>query len=473
MELNINSEIARFRDHIDIQNNERILFSGKFGSGKTTFLHKFFKDNDQYIPVFLYPTNYSIASNQDIMELVKYDILSELIKLIDVPNIQYETKELIFPFLAENLYPFLGNIIKNLPIIGKDIKSLLSVFSELTENFKTYKKEQNKTEHTDIIKFLESHFHLKGSIYENDNITISICNLITKLEETSNKKVVLIIDDLDRIDPEHIFRILNIFAAQADKLIYNQNRNKFNFNKVILVCDILNIREIFCQRYGGNTDFNGYIDKFYTTEVFHFNIQKEVIINIDKFITNFYIDKNKIYSYYQKDIVTSVIRDLLSTNKISLRALLSVKLINLKFSQYETEYGKIYPTETIGVLYQYLKAIFHSEQKMMDLIHSLIYKVEDYNLTNNNQSLKAGYLCYFLYENGLYSEAPDEFSIEIDNTKYICQRVHEPSELNISYKLTKIEKYNSSVMNYSIYEILYKALDICSRIYRDGEISIP
>ena len=138
-----------------------------------------------------------------------------------------------------------------------------------------------------------------------------------------------------------------------------------------------------------------------------------------------------------------------------------------------SEYGKIYPTETIGVLYQYLKAIFHSEQKMMDLIHSLIYKVEDYNLTNNNQSLKAGYLCYFLYENGLYSEAPDEFSIEIDNTKYICQRVHEPSELNISYKLTKIEKYNSSVMNYSIYEILYKALDICSRIYRDGEISIP
>ena len=345
---------------------------------------------------------------------------------------------------------------------------------KIYRSIESYKQEQNKTEYADIIKFLESHLHIKGNIYENDNITISICNLVAKLEETSNKKVVLIIDDLDRIDPEHVFRILNIFAAQADKLIYNENRNKFNFNKVILVCDILNIREIFCQRYGGNTDFNGYIDKFYTTEIFHFTIQKEVIINIDKIITNFHIDKDKkICSYYQKDIVTSVIRDLLSTNKISLRTLLSIKSINLNFLQYETKYGKIYPTETIGVLYQYLKAIFHSEQKMMDIIYSLIGNVENFNLTNDYQSQIAGYLCYFISEKGLYWMAPDNFSIEIDNIKYICKRVNEPSELNISYKLTKIFKYDSTLESYSIYNILHKALNICSKIYRDGEITIP
>lgn len=473
MELNINSEILRFQDHLDILDNERILFSGKFGSGKTTFLHKFFKDNKQYIPIFLYPTNYSIASNQDIMELVKYDILSELIKLIDVPNIQYETKELIFPFLARNLYPFLGNIIKNLPIIGKDIESLLSVFSELTENFKTYKQEQNKTEYADIIKFLESHFHIKGSIYENDNITISICNLITKLEETSGKKIVLIIDDLDRIDPEHIFRILNIFAAQADKLIYNQNRNKFNFNKVILVCDVLNIREIFCQRYGGNTDFNGYIDKFYTVEVFHFSIHKEVKLNFNKIIKNFCIDNpNRIYSFYQRDIIIKVLKDLFTMNKLSLRTLLSVNTIKLNYLEYYTKLGKFPPDDTVGVLYQYLKAIFHSEQKMMDAIYSLIDNIENFSLSNTRQSLISGYLCYFIEQKGLYWSELDDISISVNNKKYICKKINEPSELNVSYRLMSVVIGSNEIKHYSVYELIYKALEICSIIYKDGETRI-
>lgn len=473
MELNINSEILRFQDHLDILDNERILFSGKFGSGKTTFLHKFFKDNKQYIPIFLYPTNYSIASNQDIMELVKYDILSELIKLIDVPNIQYETKELIFPFLARNLYPFLGNIIKNLPIIGKDIESLLSVFSELTENFKTYKQEQNKTEYADIIKFLESHFHIKGSIYENDNITISICNLITKLEETSGKKIVLIIDDLDRIDPEHIFRILNIFAAQADKLIYNQNRNKFNFNKVILVCDVLNIREIFCQRYGGNTDFNGYIDKFYTVEVFHFSIHKEVKLNFNKIIKNFCIDNpNRIYSFYQRDIIIKVLKDLFTMNKLSLRTLLSVNTIKLNYLEYYTKHGKFPPDDTVGVLYQYLKAIFHSEQKMMDAIYSLIDNIENFSLSNTRQSLISGYLCYFIEQKGLYWSELDDISISVNNKKYICKKINEPSELNVSYRLMSVVIGSNEIKHYSVYELIYKALEICSIIYKDGETRI-
>ena len=44
---------------------------------------------------------------------------------------------------------------------------------------------------------------------------IFLYNLIDQLKK-DGKKTVLIIDDLDRIDPEHIFRLLNVFAAHLD-----------------------------------------------------------------------------------------------------------------------------------------------------------------------------------------------------------------------------------------------------------------
>ncbi len=78
--------------------------------------------------------------------------------------------------------------------------------------------------------------------------------------------MILVIDDLDRIDPEHIFRILNIFSAH-DKL----GENKFGFIKVILVCDINNIKHIYHHFYGKNVDFFGYINKFYSSEVYEYS----------------------------------------------------------------------------------------------------------------------------------------------------------------------------------------------------------
>jgi hypothetical protein len=45
------------------------------------------------------------------------------------------------------------------------------------------------------------------------------------------------------------------------------------------VCDINNLRNIFAAKYGSQTDFNGYIDKFYSYEVFHFD-NREVLKSI-------------------------------------------------------------------------------------------------------------------------------------------------------------------------------------------------
>jgi len=70
-----------FKKHINIVNNDRIFFSGKFGTGKTTFLNDFFKEHtDEYDCYHLFPVNYQINKNEDIVELLKYDILVEILK---------------------------------------------------------------------------------------------------------------------------------------------------------------------------------------------------------------------------------------------------------------------------------------------------------------------------------------------------------------------------------------------------------
>ncbi|MFD1188914.1 hypothetical protein ACFQ2O_22275, partial [Pontibacter rugosus] len=73
-------QIVAFAKHIDDPQNERIVFSGIFGIGKSYFLEKFFEHKEEeYLAIKLAPVNYSISSNDDIFRLLKYDILYELI----------------------------------------------------------------------------------------------------------------------------------------------------------------------------------------------------------------------------------------------------------------------------------------------------------------------------------------------------------------------------------------------------------
>ena len=59
-------------------------------------------------------------------------------------------------------------------------------------------------------------------------------------------------------------------------LILFFTENKFGFHKIVLVCDIENIRNLFYSKYGANVDFSGYIDKFYSREIYYFD-NKEAI----------------------------------------------------------------------------------------------------------------------------------------------------------------------------------------------------
>ncbi|WP_164112006.1 MULTISPECIES: hypothetical protein [Sphingobacterium] len=78
--INQDSLEQQFKEHLADIDNHRILFSGLSEQCKTTFLDKVFKDEvEQYHTIKLYPVNYSVSSNEDVFQLIKFDILTQLI----------------------------------------------------------------------------------------------------------------------------------------------------------------------------------------------------------------------------------------------------------------------------------------------------------------------------------------------------------------------------------------------------------
>lgn len=277
----IEGVFQKFENHLNLENNNRIIFSGKFGLGKSYFLNEFFKeegDEKKYFSIFLNPVNYSIASNEDIFELIKFDILYQILDkdIVKFDDFDFPKGNLLFQYFSNK---FFNDFLSTIDLIGEKIidevpgkpynllKKMGKLFSRLEEigkaDYKNFEMEISKNPDLMIInKFFEDSIQRTGTQYERNFITELIFQLVKNIEENS-LKTILIIDDLDRIDPEHIFRILNIFSAH-DKL----DENKFGFEKVILVCDINNIKHIYHHFYGENVDFYGYINKFYSLEVY-------------------------------------------------------------------------------------------------------------------------------------------------------------------------------------------------------------
>lgn len=312
IKIDIQSETERFKEHLNIKDNNRILFSGMFGIGKTYFLDSFFK-NELYEPFFISPINYSVSSNEDILEYIKYDIL---IGLLEKENISWEKVALsddllVQYYLKDNFWKLAGDVIKHVGKVGKAISTVISDLEKHKTEFERYKKASETDELKAVGKFFSDLQKKEGSIYENNDITTLIYALIKSIPE--NQQPILIIDDLDRIDPEHIFRILNVFSAHFSK---DYESHKFGFEKVILVCDLNNIRHIFQHKYGSGVDFSGYIDKFYSIEPFQFNNKKEFIKRVYDIISTIKRENNNDYFIHSHVIFKMLIEyDLINLRK--------------------------------------------------------------------------------------------------------------------------------------------------------------
>jgi hypothetical protein len=302
MKINIESTQQLFLEHLLLEKNERILFSGKFGTGKSYFLGKFFETyKDKYDIFWLSPINYVVGANGDIFEWIKIDIAKHLIEQLDNDKSSNSKNLLVQSFLYRNI----GSLcIKLIEIVsGKILHNdtgidFLDTYKSILNDYRTFEAEHIESEKSPfeiLSQRILNETNSRGSIFEDDLISQTIRAAIELLKFQNKKESVLIIDDLDRLDPEHVFRILNIMSAHNNHF----DTNKFGFSKVIIVCDIDNIQHLFEYKYGPKSDFDGYIEKYFTYEPFNYTIEKAISFYCENshFIDRLNDDNKKVLSY--------------------------------------------------------------------------------------------------------------------------------------------------------------------------------
>lgn len=284
----IDNRITEFAYHLD--SHPRTILSAKFGDGKTFFLSKFIKEKKKrFVSIVIHPVNYQVMDNKDIFDLIKRDILFQILKEKIIENDYVLTdSQMVALFIqnnglsvAEMFLPYLltlgsDEIVTNAVVGGI---TTMQLFKKLKDKYKEFKKKG--TIDGKITSFVDEVENCL--IYENDIISrIISANIATYRKKHPRRKIVLIIEDLDRMDPAHLFRIMNIFSAHIDysyKYFVQPGKdmvgNKFGFDNVVFVLDYQNTRKIFNHFYGENTNFKGYIDKFCSNGYFEYSLKEE------------------------------------------------------------------------------------------------------------------------------------------------------------------------------------------------------
>lgn len=280
--IDLKEKIKDFAQYL--ATTDRIILSAKFGDGKTYLLNQLSSNEElskDYKFFTIYPVNYSVAKNEDIFEYIKRDII-----------VQLDKKGLLDKVDLDAVFNSLFNF--------DDIKALVSFllsfvpggafYDKVFQKFCDKKKEYDGKKHTKD-KYLASFSQIKGSIYENDGYTSLIRNAINWMKqdhsvngpEWKKKKAVLIIEDLDRLDPKHLFRILNVLSTHIDDTTTpDVVTNKFGFDNIVLVMDYETTAHIFHHFYGENACYEGYMSKFLSREPFRYSIQPYMAIQIER-----------------------------------------------------------------------------------------------------------------------------------------------------------------------------------------------
>lgn len=285
-EIPVSNPEDEFQAHLDNYDNAKIVFSAPFGSGKSYFLDYFFSKREAEYEVFkVYPVNYSVASNEDIFKYIKADLLFQLMgKDVDFDKEGITFYQAIHEYVYLNPFKTLSNFVEQVSklhpkteLISKSVTALKTLLTPFVEKVKQYQASQEIDDKKRSLDFIQELYESEGSLYEDNIYTQIIRQLLERLKESYSKKSVLVIEDLDRMDPDHIFRILNVISAHYDTFKYGiseeeeNSHNKFGFDKIIVVCDVKNIKAIFEHRYGEKADFAGYFNKFFSSTIFSFS----------------------------------------------------------------------------------------------------------------------------------------------------------------------------------------------------------
>lgn len=336
--IDIEDYLDKFNGYLDHTN--RAILSAKFGEGKTYFLKKFItnsKFKDKYEFITLYPINYQVQDNKDIFELIKRDILIQMIAKGMIPETYEIPKHLVLQEFLMNNSNIVLDIISSIQYLNIDpditsgfynaFKAFKWVKNVLSE-YQSYKSEKKESSIEKIINdFMEECTKKTASPVEFDTITEIITKNIISYKDDVRKNIVLVVEDLDRLDPAHLFRILNVLSAQIDQpplvgqpIQDTYNLIKFGFDKILLVCDYDNVNNIFHHFYGPNSNFDGYIRKFIQGSPFNYSLfdvsidcfatQIQKITKIKPTITRFLLSHLSDHSYINtrrlKDVLENI-----------------------------------------------------------------------------------------------------------------------------------------------------------------------
>ncbi len=283
--INLKEKIYDFSQYL--ATTDRIILSAKFGDGKTYLLNQLRNNEDlrnEYQFFTIYPVNYSVAKNEDIFEYIKRDIIIQLKNEGLLNNVDLDAVfDSLFDFKdIQTLVSFLLSFVPGGPFYDK-------VFKLFCDKKEVYEKKKHTAD-----KYLASFSQIKGCIYENDGYTTLIRNAVDWMKkdhadnglEWKKKKPVLIIEDLDRLDPKHLFRILNVLSAHIDDMTTpDVVTNKFGFNNIVLVMDYETTKHIFHHFYGKDACYEGYMSKFLSREPFRYSIQPFIALFIERDIS--------------------------------------------------------------------------------------------------------------------------------------------------------------------------------------------
>ena len=296
----------------------------------------------------------------------------------------------------------------------------------------------------EVADFLNEIHLKKGSIYEEDVITQIIRYLIANAKKESNKKAVLIIDDLDRIDREHIFRILNILSVHND--YYPDHENKFGLDKTILVCDINNIRDSYKNRYGINADFNGYIDKFYSKKIFYFDNENQIIRKLTDIISEISYNNDIITnkSFVSHRVLVYILSACIQTKTLNMRDIVRFQnefVVNkqVKYKGFKFDVSKI----PAFLIIEFLRQIFDSKNGLEDIINTLSNKhdvIRNYDINFEKDEFLGVFIALADFSNNEFKERSTEYNYQ--NIKYNLSEGYYSGTARIKTPLSEMNNIN-------------------------------
>lgn len=426
IQINIESEKKRFKEHINLKDNNNIFFSGVFGSGKTYFLERFFRENNnRYECYMISPVKYSISPSENIFSYIKFDIGFQLFSNgISFEKTNYTFTQTSLLYIENNFQEFLESILS----VGSKtnqklnvVYSLIKFIKKKIQKLSRYNNMINVDDQNDLLKFLFSLTTQKNSLFEEDLIT----QMISYYVNNSDKEKVLIIDDLDRLDPDHIFRLLNVFSSHLE--FENSEVNKLGFNKLILVGDVNNIRKIYHHKFGKNVDFEGYFDKFYSQEVFVFDNKTIVDKTIKDIVVNSIDNQSNTLDKSSIVFIISTLSKLVFHSDLNLRTLLN--LSEIKFS---SRIKKLIVNDNM---------IFNSRDYRFYEICTYFYQLmgDDEKILNYFKKLSQNYPVVQIRSEELNNELGHLISFLKVGTKVDTENSYNVSENNfmIDYKVNK------------------------------------